>query len=87
VKEMYDGAFRVAIEAQASIAPIALINLRGLQPVDSIWFYPGKVTMRFLDPISTKGMTENDIDALRDKTRKMIGDVLQAEDEFFNRTA
>ena len=43
--------------------------------------------MRFLDPIPTKGMTENDIDALRDKTRKMIGDVLQAEDEFFNRTA
>jgi 1-acyl-sn-glycerol-3-phosphate acyltransferase len=85
VKELYDGAFRVAIEAQASIAPIALINLRGLQPVDSIWFYPGKVTMRFLDPISTKGMTENDIDALRDKARKMIGDVLLAEDSFYKK--
>ncbi len=84
VKEMYDGAFKSAIEAQVNIAPIALINLRSLQPVDSPWFYPGRVTMRFLDPISTKGMTIDDLPMLKEKTRKAIGDVLLAEDKFFN---
>ena len=85
VKEMYDGAFRVAIQAQVNVAPIALINLRGLQPVDSPWFYPGKITMRFLDPISTKGMTEADVESLKNRVSKMIGDVLLAEDSYFNK--
>jgi 1-acyl-sn-glycerol-3-phosphate acyltransferase len=85
VKEMYDGAFRSAIAAQANIAPIALINVRSLQPVDSPWFYPGKITMRFLDPISTKGMTEEDIPKIKEQTRKAIGDVLLAEDPFYRK--
>lgn len=85
VKEMYDGAFRSAIAAQANIAPIALINVRSLQPVDSPWFYPGKITMRFLDPISTKGLTEEDIPKIKEQTRNAIGDVLLAEDSFYQK--
>jgi 1-acyl-sn-glycerol-3-phosphate acyltransferase len=82
-KEFYDGAFRAAIAAQAYVAPIVLINIRHLQPVDTHVVYPGRVTMRFLDPISTIGMTEADTESLRNKVRAMIDEVLIKEDVLF----
>jgi 1-acyl-sn-glycerol-3-phosphate acyltransferase len=82
-KEFYDGAFKVAIAAQANIAPIVLINIRHLQPVHSLMVFPGRVTMRFLDPISTVGMTEADTETLKNRVRTLISDVLRAEDVLF----
>ncbi|MCW3124920.1 MAG: phospholipid/glycerol acyltransferase [Bacteroidetes bacterium] len=82
-KEFYDGAFKAAILAQANIAPFVLINVRHLQPVDSQLIYPGKVTIRFLDPISTVGMTEADTKALSDRVHAMIDAVLMKEDVLF----
>lgn len=80
-KEFYDGAFRAAIMAQAYVAPFVLINIRHLQPVDSLLVYPGKVTMRFLEPVSTQGMTEADTEALKERVRGMISEVLLKEDK------
>ncbi len=85
VKEFYDGAFKLAIEAQVPIAPIVVINSRSLQPVDSNIIYPGKVTWRFLDPISTKGMTDADVASLKERVAKLIGDTLLKEDKYFSR--
>lgn len=85
VKEFYDGAFKLAITAQVPVAPIAIINSRSLQPVDSMLFFPGRVTWRFLDPIPTTGMTEADVPALKEKVAKLIGDTLLAEDKFFKK--
>ena len=82
-KEFYDGAFKVAIAAQAYIAPIVLINIRHLQPVNSYLVFPGRVIMRFLDPISTMGMTEDDTETLKNRVREMISDVLRREDVLF----
>ena len=82
-KEFYDGAFKAAISAQANIAPFVLINIRHLQPVDSNLIYPGRVTMRFLDPISTAGMTEADTETLKNRVRGMIDEVLRKEDILF----
>jgi len=82
-KEFYDGAFKAAIAAQASIAPIVLINIRHLQPVDSNLIYPGRITMRFLDPVSTVGMTEADTESLKNRIRGMIDAVLRKEDVLF----
>ena len=84
-KEFYDGAFKAAIAAQANIAPMVLINIRHLQPVDSNWVYPGRITLRFLDPISTVGMTEADTEALKNKTRSLIDEVLRKEDVLFKK--
>ncbi|MFN8310850.1 MAG: lysophospholipid acyltransferase family protein [Chitinophagales bacterium] len=86
VKEFYDGAFKVAIEAQAYIAPFVLLNIRHLQPVDSNFVFPGTVTVRFLDPIDTKGMTADDTHALKERTRQLIGNVLAKEDVLFKST-
>lgn len=85
VKEFYDGAFKLAIEAQVSVAPIVILNSRSLQPVDSMLFYPGKVTFRFLDPIPTKGMTEADVPALKERVAKLIEETLLKEDKYFKR--
>ena len=84
-KEFYDGAFKVAIAAQVPIAPMVLINIRSLQPVDEIRVYPGIVTMRFLDPIPTVGMTEADTPMLRDRVRAIISEVLLHEDRMYRR--
>jgi 1-acyl-sn-glycerol-3-phosphate acyltransferase len=83
-KEFYDGAFKAAIAAGADIAPFVLINIRDLQPVDSSLVMPGKITMRFLDPVTTKGLTEADAPALKEKVRGMISDVLRKEDRMFS---
>lgn len=82
-KEFYDGAFKSAIAAQAYVAPFVLINIRHLQPVDSYLIYPGRVTMRFLDPVSTVGMTEADTESLKARVRGMIDEVLRKEDVLF----
>jgi 1-acyl-sn-glycerol-3-phosphate acyltransferase len=82
-KEFYDGAFKAAIAAQAYVAPFVLINIRHLQPVDSNLIYPGRITMRFLDPISTAGMTEADTESLKTRVRAMIDEVLRKEDVLF----
>lgn len=82
-KEFYDGAFRAAILAQADIAPFVLINIRRLQPVNSYLVYPGRVRMKFLDPVTTVGMGPNDTEALKNKVRSLIDDVLRKEDDLF----
>jgi 1-acyl-sn-glycerol-3-phosphate acyltransferase len=82
-KDFYDGAFRAAIAAQASIAPFVLINIRSLQPVDSNLVYPGMVTVRFLDPIPTAGMSEDETAKLKERVRMLISDVLRQEDSMF----
>lgn len=82
-KEFYDGAFRAAIAAQVNIAPFVLINIRHLQPVDSMLIYPGRVTMRFLEPISCAGMTEADTEALKSRVRAMIDAELRKDDVLF----
>ena len=83
LKEFYDGAFKVAIQGEAEVAPFVFINIRGLQPVDTKWVFPGKITMRFLPPISTKKMTEADTESLKNKVYQQIEEVLLKEDKLF----
>jgi 1-acyl-sn-glycerol-3-phosphate acyltransferase len=85
LKEFYDGAFKVAIAAEAEVAPFVYINLRALQPVDTKFIFPGKITMRFLPPIATKGMTEADTEGLKTKVYQQIEEVLLKEDSLFKK--
>ena len=85
LKEFYDGAFKVAIESKASIAPIVLINIRGLQEATSLMVKPGLVTMRFLDPIDTTNMTNDDVESLKNKVHQQIEAILVAEDKLYKK--
>ena len=68
-----DGAFRLAIETGYPILPVAVAGTRHAIPKNS-WVFGVKCQARIevLEPIETKGLTLDDLDALKDRTRKVI---------------
>ena len=75
-----NGPFKLAIAAQAPVVPITFVhNWKLLPPWPTMWSFggrPGKSYVKIHKPIPTKGMTENDVSALRLQTRKVINDEL-----------
>ena len=69
VKEFKDGAFRVAIMAQIPIAVQTLVGTKKVNDPHGIQLYPGLVKVYFSDPIDTKGMTLEDVPALKEKVK------------------
>ncbi len=68
-----DGAFRLAIETQTPILPIAVAGSRHAIPKNS-WIFGVKCQVRVevLPPIETKGLTMDDLDQLKARTRNEI---------------
>ncbi len=67
----HDGAFRLAIAAQVPLAVMTIKNSdRLLSPLHPIELSPGTLECIWSEPISTSGMTENDIPRLREKARE-----------------
>ncbi len=68
-----DGAFKMAIETQTDILPVTLIgNWKVLPDFGQLHFMPGKVVQYVHTPVSTKGMTEEDLPALKQKVFDII---------------
>lgn len=67
-----DGAFKLAIEAGVPILPIAVAGTRHCMAKHSFAFRRARAKARVLPPISTTGMTNQDVAALRDRTRALI---------------
>ena len=67
-----DGAFKLAIEAQVPILPIAVAGTRHCMAKGSFAFRRARARARVLDPIATTGLTNADVAALRDRTRDTI---------------
>jgi 1-acyl-sn-glycerol-3-phosphate acyltransferase len=68
------GAFKLAIDGQYDIVPMAISGTHDALPKNS-WRYSDEVCpMKILvgDPISTKGMTEADLEKLSNHTRQVI---------------
>ncbi len=74
--EFKDGAFRLAIEQGCPILPLAVSGTReALQKGD--WrMNVTNAEVRVLEPIETTGLTKDDIEALRYRTRQAIVDEL-----------
>lgn len=73
-----DGAFRLAIEAQVPIAVLTLLNTgKLLAPNRPIELSPGIVTCVWSEPISTIGMTQEDVPALREKVIYLMKEILK----------
>jgi 1-acyl-sn-glycerol-3-phosphate acyltransferase len=66
------GAFRLAIEAQVPIVPVAVTGSAYGMPKGSPWIRPTLVLVRVLDPIETKGMTGADVVKLMGTARERI---------------
>lgn len=61
----YDGAFRLAIENQAPVLPMVILNSKALMPRSGLQNKPGTINVYFLEPVETAGMTLEDVTALK----------------------
>ncbi|MDX2127811.1 MAG: lysophospholipid acyltransferase family protein [Chloroherpetonaceae bacterium] len=73
VHKFADGAFRLAIEHQLPILPLAVDGSSNCLPKHSIKFgRADNIRLKVLTPIETKGLTEKDATDLRDQVRHLI---------------
>jgi 1-acyl-sn-glycerol-3-phosphate acyltransferase len=78
LKEFKDGAFRAAILAQIPIAIQTIVGARSLNKQGGLHLKPGTVHVYWGKPIETKGLTIEDLPALRELVRnEMIGHLTQ----------
>jgi len=67
-----DGAFKIAIEAQAPILPLVVYGTRDALIKHDWRFGRCDAVVQILDPIPTIGMTLEDVDTLREQVRDLI---------------
>lgn len=71
-----DGAFHLAVRAGVPVLPVALAGTHAMRPKHSRWFGRAEACAKILTPISTEGLTQADVPALRDLAREAIADAL-----------
>ncbi len=67
-----DGAFALAIEAHVPVLPLALTGTRSCLPKGSRWLGEASAVVQILEPLSTEGMTVDDVPRLRERAREII---------------
>ena len=78
LKEFYNGAFRLAINAQKPVLPFILVDTVDRWHYSAWWkISPGKNRVVFLDPVSVEGMTMDDLGALRDDVHQRMTKALE----------
>ena len=75
-----DGAFELAIEAQAPVLPIVVSGTRECIQKGSFMLGEARATARILAPIETAGLTLADVAKLRDTVRARIADAIALTD-------
>lgn len=73
------GAFKLAVDLQLPILPISIHGSRDVLPSDTMDLSPGRITMKFHDPIDTTGLGDGDVDDLLTRTRGVLHEALQAD--------
>ena len=73
-----DGAFRIAIEKQVAVVPMTIVNNWLILPDDGK-YVPRRRLMKTVihEPIETTGLTMNDVNWLKEKTKHVIADELR----------
>ncbi len=72
--EFKDGAFKIAIEAQAPLLPLVVHGTRDALIKHDWRFGRCNAIVRILDPVPTEGLTLDDVTELRDRVRQLIVD-------------
>jgi 1-acyl-sn-glycerol-3-phosphate acyltransferase len=72
-----EGAAYLAIKAGVPLVPVALIGTREILAMHSATFHSGPVTLRFGQPIPTKGLTLHDRDTVTEQVRSEIAQMLE----------
>ena len=71
------GAFRIAIQNDMPLLPVAIAGTNGVWPHGEKWWRGGQTKMVFHPPIPTTGLDDGDIDALLGQVRGIIGETYQ----------
>lgn len=75
IQRFYDGAFTTAIKAQKPIIPGVIFNTGKILPHDrKFWARPMVIRFDFMEAIPTKGMTLDDLPALKEKVHRLMTD-------------
>jgi 1-acyl-sn-glycerol-3-phosphate acyltransferase len=75
IKPFLPGAFFLAIKAQVDIVPVALVGTYELLPMDTYHIKCRPLEMRVGEPISTRGLTMRDLEAVSAKVQKAVEDL------------
>jgi 1-acyl-sn-glycerol-3-phosphate acyltransferase len=62
-----DGAFRIAVDTQLPIVPLAIVGAGKLMPPGTIDLRPGKIKIAVGEEIAVNSLTGNDIASLKEK--------------------
>jgi len=72
IQPFMPGAFFLAIKAQVDVVPVALRGMYQLLPMDTYHIKPRPLEMRVGRPISTMGLTGDDIEALSARVQREV---------------
>ena len=72
VNEFQDGGFRLAQQLGVPIVPVSLVGSFQHHRTGHWMLWPATVTVHLHDTIDTKGLTKNEVAALRDRVRETI---------------
>jgi len=78
IKPFLPGAFFLAIKAQLDIVPIALVGTYELLPMNTYHIKSRPLEMRVGQPISTTGLTVDEMGALSNRVRRAMEDLYYA---------
>jgi 1-acyl-sn-glycerol-3-phosphate acyltransferase len=79
VKDLYDGAFRIAIETQTPIKPILFLDSYSRMHYGSIFsLNPGRSRSVFLEEVPVAGLTPKDLPVLKQKVYEIMERKLRA---------
>jgi len=71
------GAFWLAIHSQTPIVPMAIKNSRQILPRNSLELRTGTIHVEFGEPIPTTGLTQKDLESLKEQTFERIREMLE----------
>ena len=78
LKELYDGAFRIAIETQTPIKPILFLDTFHRMHYRSVFsLTPGRCRSVFLKEIPVEGLTGRDVEMLKQKVQQVMAQKLK----------
>ncbi|KXJ94743.1 hypothetical protein Micbo1qcDRAFT_132778 [Microdochium bolleyi] len=66
------GAFHLAVQAGVPIVPVVVANYSHVLYIKEYVFNAGRIPVKVLDPIPTKGLTAEDVDELTRSTRELM---------------
>jgi len=73
LKSFHDGAFRLSMETGKKIIPAIIRGTKEMLPTNkTFYFWPGKISMQFLQPIDPNAF--KDLDALKEHVHKIMLD-------------